>query len=86
MIELSKYIKLSKSNIVDSEEWSDLLAATKLEELEELERKGGIMAEAVRKLKYFSQEEADRYWPEMIEKYEMDMVSNREAWRAPKSS
>ncbi len=81
VIELSKYIRLTDKNKVEKDDWADLLIANSNDEFHNIERRGGIMAEAVRKLKFFSQEEVDRYWPEMIEKYEMDMRSNERYWK-----
>ncbi len=82
VIELSKYMRLTNNNEVANDDWADLLIANSNDEFKTIERRGGIMAEAVRKLKFFSQEEVDRYWPEMIEKYEMDMRSNEQYWQA----
>ncbi len=81
VIELSKYKKLKESNQIETDDWADLLNAKTNEAFEDIEKRGGIMAEAVQKLNFFTQDEIDQYWDEMYEKYEMDMRSNAHYWK-----
>ncbi len=71
-VELSRYQRLLAKNKVDRDIWADLLLADSDEELFELSERSDIMAEAVRELKYFSEDDVARYWAEMYEKAERD--------------
>ncbi len=37
------------------------------------------MAEAVEQVSYFTKEQKDRYWDDMIKKYDLDMLSHNRA-------
>ncbi len=76
-VELNKYKRLLAENKVKRDFWADLLLADTAEELVELSERGGIMAEAVRELKYFSEDDVARYWAEMYEKAERDRRAER---------
>ncbi len=76
-VELSRYQRLLKNNIVERDYWADLLLANSNEELAELSERSDIMAEAVRELKYFSEDDVARYWADMYEKAERDRRAER---------
>ena len=62
--------------------WMKLLSARTLEEFKALARKGGIMAEAVARLKAFSANEKERLRAEARERFLMDQVTLRDMGRA----
>ncbi len=71
-VELNKYLSQKKKNQVNEDLWAELLLAGSVKECDIIGSKGGLMADAVNKLKLFSQEEIDSYWPDMYEKAELD--------------
>ncbi len=75
VVELAKYKRLAEGGKAVEDNWADFLIAKTNEEFEAVERRSVLMTEAVRELKYFSKEEADRYWPDMIEKAEHDRAT-----------
>ena len=62
--------------------WMKLLSAQTLEEFEALARKGGVMAEAVARLRAFSANEKERLRAEARERFLMDQVTLRDMGRA----
>ncbi len=76
-VELSRYQRLLEENKVERDVWADLLLADSDEELFELSERSDIMAEAVKELKYFSEDDVARYWAEMYEKAERDRWAER---------
>ncbi len=77
-VELSKYKKQKIKNSFEEDLWAELLLASSIQECDIISTKGGLMSEAVKKLKYFSQEEIDSYWPDMFEKAELDRKAELE--------
>ncbi len=76
-VELSRYQRLLAKNKVERDIWADLLLADSDEKLFELSERSDIMAEAVRELKYFSEDDVARYWADMYEKAERDRWAER---------
>ncbi len=76
-VELNRYKRLLKNNKVERDFWADLLLANSNEELFELSERSDIMAEAVKELKYFSEDDVARYWSDMYEKAERDKRAER---------
>ncbi len=81
VIELSKYLKLKKNKRIEVDDWADLLNAKTDMAFENIKKRGGIMAEAVRKLSFFTQDEIDRYWEDMYLKAEMDENTLKAYWK-----
>ncbi len=76
-VELSRYQRLLAENKVERDVWADLLLADSDEKLVELSERSDIMAEAVKELKYFSEDDVARYWADMYEKAERDRRAER---------
>ncbi len=76
-VELSRYQQLLKNNKVERDCWADLLLADSDEKLVALSERSDIMAEAVKELKYFSEDDVARYWTDMYEKAERDRRAER---------
>ncbi len=81
VIELSKYLKLKKNNKIEVDDWAELLSAKTDDAFENIKKRGGIMAEAVQKLNFFTQDEIDRYWEDMYLKAELDENTLKEYWK-----
>ncbi len=80
-IELGKYLKYREK--YEKDEWAELLVAENETDFNKILEGGGIMADAVKKIKEYTQEEKDAYWDDMMKKAELDRLSNfRGATRA----
>ncbi len=77
-VELGKYINRN----YNSDIWAELLVASTDKEFDDLKGKGALVAEAVERVRGFTKAQKDRYWDDMIKKYELDQLSNRRAIRA----
>ncbi len=76
--EMGMFIFVEYSKMVAEDDiWARLMAAKTDEDFKQLEERGGIMAEAIQELRYFSQNEKVRYAQMMREKYERDQLSLR---------
>ncbi len=73
-VELNKYKR--NKELYEKDIWAELLLAEDEEEFYELEKEGGIMADAVKELGYWTKEQKDRYWDDMYKKAELDYISN----------
>ncbi len=73
-VELGKYNK--DRELYEKDKWAEFLIAENEDEFKELEKEGGIMAEAVKELEYFTKEYKDRYWDDMYKKAELDYISD----------